>query len=266
VWDASETVDKKLQWLVQDHLGSTRMVVDRSGSLGGIRRHDFAPFGDELFAGQKFREYLNQPQHWNRYSYALNNPLIYVDEDGRNALVAWAIRAAIAAGGCYLASPHGQRTVQTAQRHGVNLYNWTLTNGRYISNQVWQLGPAISGRVIDGLRGVSDAFYSFRAIDGYGLQNHFSYSVKSLDIFAKTYKNDPRSILTTITRAVDSIANWSGGRLPTGQTITSGQIAGRILEVVIPKGPLTQQQLKYLDEAYKYAQSNNVTLIISQTQ
>ena len=40
IWDGSGTGDRQLQWLVQDHLGSTRMVVDRSGSLGGIRRHD----------------------------------------------------------------------------------------------------------------------------------------------------------------------------------------------------------------------------------
>jgi RHS repeat-associated protein len=44
-----------VKWLVQDHLGSTRMVVDRSGSLGGVRRHDFAPFGEELSAGVGIR-------------------------------------------------------------------------------------------------------------------------------------------------------------------------------------------------------------------
>jgi RHS repeat-associated protein len=55
VWDGSETGDRQLQWLVQDHLGSTRMVVDRSGSLGGVSRHDFAPFGEELFAGVGIR-------------------------------------------------------------------------------------------------------------------------------------------------------------------------------------------------------------------
>jgi RHS repeat-associated protein len=59
VWDGSETGDRQLQWLVQDHLGSTRMVVDRSGSLGGIRRHDFAPFGEELFAGAAIRSASN---------------------------------------------------------------------------------------------------------------------------------------------------------------------------------------------------------------
>jgi len=55
VWDGSETGDRQLQWLVQDHLGSTMMVVDRSGSLGGVRRHDFAPFGEELSAGVGIR-------------------------------------------------------------------------------------------------------------------------------------------------------------------------------------------------------------------
>jgi RHS repeat-associated protein len=31
------------------------MVVDRSGSLGGVRRHDFCPFGEELSAGVGIR-------------------------------------------------------------------------------------------------------------------------------------------------------------------------------------------------------------------
>jgi RHS repeat-associated protein len=133
VWDGSETGDQRLQWLVQDHLGSTRMVVDRSGSLAGIKRHDFCPFGEELSAGigirnaslgygedstrQKFTgkerdsetgldffgaryfapvqgrftspdeplydQYADEPQSWNLYSYVRNNPLVYVDPNGK---------------------------------------------------------------------------------------------------------------------------------------------------------------------------------------
>jgi RHS repeat-associated protein len=49
------TSGEGVKWLVQDHLGSTRMVVDRSGSLGGIRRHDFLPFGEEMSAGVGIR-------------------------------------------------------------------------------------------------------------------------------------------------------------------------------------------------------------------
>ena len=55
VWDGSETGDRQLQWLVPDHLGSTRIAVDRSGSLGGVKRHDFLPFGEELSAGVGIR-------------------------------------------------------------------------------------------------------------------------------------------------------------------------------------------------------------------
>ncbi len=40
-----------VQWLVSDHLGTPRMVVDQTGSLAGIKRHDYLPFGEELSAG-----------------------------------------------------------------------------------------------------------------------------------------------------------------------------------------------------------------------
>lgn len=138
-----------VNWLVADHLGTPRMILDNSGSLASVKRHDYLPFGEELFAGvggrttqngytgdavrQKFtskerdnetgldyfgaryyagiqgrftgtdpydinferqktsdpeeaddlfRDYIGQPQHWNRYAYVLNNPLRYVDPDG----------------------------------------------------------------------------------------------------------------------------------------------------------------------------------------
>jgi hypothetical protein len=31
-----------------------------------------------------FNAYLSQPQQWNRYSYAINNPLLYVDPPGES--------------------------------------------------------------------------------------------------------------------------------------------------------------------------------------
>jgi len=50
VWDGTQAGDDQLKWLVTDHLGSTRMEANRSGSLTGIRRHDYLPFGEELVA------------------------------------------------------------------------------------------------------------------------------------------------------------------------------------------------------------------------
>ncbi len=40
-----------IHWLVTDQLGTPRMIVDVSGSLSGLSRHDYLPFGEELFAG-----------------------------------------------------------------------------------------------------------------------------------------------------------------------------------------------------------------------
>ena len=44
-----ETVN--LNWLVTDQLGTPRMVFDKTGSLAATKRHDYLPFGEELFAG-----------------------------------------------------------------------------------------------------------------------------------------------------------------------------------------------------------------------
>ncbi|MGB8506888.1 MAG: RHS repeat-associated core domain-containing protein [Pyrinomonadaceae bacterium] len=40
-----------VQWLVSDQLGTPRMVIDQSGSLSGVKRHDYLPFGEEIGAG-----------------------------------------------------------------------------------------------------------------------------------------------------------------------------------------------------------------------
>src|SRR5205807_7086536 len=47
----SGTLYRETFWLVGDHLGTPRMVVDKSGSMAGVKRHDYLPFGEELLAG-----------------------------------------------------------------------------------------------------------------------------------------------------------------------------------------------------------------------
>jgi RHS repeat-associated protein len=142
-----------IEWLVTDQLGTPRMILDQTGSLANVRRHDYLPFGEELLSStgvrstvpgyvgsdvrQKFtqkerdvetglvyflaRYYsstqgrftspdefkggpdelydfaenasnnplfygdLTNPQSLNKYQYAYNNPLRYVDPDGHDA-------------------------------------------------------------------------------------------------------------------------------------------------------------------------------------
>jgi RHS repeat-associated protein len=39
-----------VQWLISDQLGTPRMVLDQTGSLANMKRHDYLPFGEELVA------------------------------------------------------------------------------------------------------------------------------------------------------------------------------------------------------------------------
>jgi len=39
------------QWLLADHLGTPRMIIDQTGTLSNLKRRDYLPFGEELPAG-----------------------------------------------------------------------------------------------------------------------------------------------------------------------------------------------------------------------
>ncbi len=49
--ELSGTLYREANWLVADHLGTPRMIVNKSGSLASVKRHDYLPFGEELSAG-----------------------------------------------------------------------------------------------------------------------------------------------------------------------------------------------------------------------
>jgi RHS repeat-associated protein len=40
----------QINWLVSDHLGTPRMIIDQTGTYANVKRHDYLPFGEELFA------------------------------------------------------------------------------------------------------------------------------------------------------------------------------------------------------------------------
>ena len=49
-WGSVGQVGTDIKWLVADQLGTPRMVLDQSGELANVKRHDYLPFGEELLA------------------------------------------------------------------------------------------------------------------------------------------------------------------------------------------------------------------------
>jgi RHS repeat-associated protein len=45
----------EVSWLVADQLGTPRMVVDKTGSFSGLKRHDYLPFGEDIQGDQNWR-------------------------------------------------------------------------------------------------------------------------------------------------------------------------------------------------------------------
>lgn len=64
---------------------------------------------------------VEDPQRWNRYSYALNNPYRFVDPDGRNPAAALALLAITAQR--LAMSPAGLRAQQAAVQNGTAIWN-----------------------------------------------------------------------------------------------------------------------------------------------
>jgi len=122
----AEYIASTTYFIHKDHLGSTRLVTGASQSL--IDNMDYLPFGELISGGtatsHKFTSkerdpesnldnfgarynssnvgrfmspdskhinaHLSDPQSFNRYVYTRNNPLLYIDPDGKDFKGAWA--------------------------------------------------------------------------------------------------------------------------------------------------------------------------------
>jgi RHS repeat-associated protein len=54
-FDPTITYVGQVKWLVADQLGTPRMVVDQTGSLAGMTRHDYFSFGEEIASDSTWR-------------------------------------------------------------------------------------------------------------------------------------------------------------------------------------------------------------------
>jgi RHS repeat-associated protein len=133
---ASAQTTEVVTYYHSDAIGSIRMITDANGAV--LERHDYLPFGEEwqasssaerrLYVGKErdqetgldysgARYYapgngrftspdpltadamrIVSPQRWNRYAYAVNNPLTYGDPNGLDVIVFNFVNGAMGAG------------------------------------------------------------------------------------------------------------------------------------------------------------------------
>jgi RHS repeat-associated protein len=54
-YELAGTLYREAFWLVSDRLGTPRMIVSKGGTLANVKRHDYLPFGEEIYAGMSGR-------------------------------------------------------------------------------------------------------------------------------------------------------------------------------------------------------------------
>jgi RHS repeat-associated protein len=202
-------------------------------------------------AKQKFNEYLGDPQNWNRYTYVLNRPKTHIDSDGRvpiPVIILVAARLAPVAGA--IAARYGPQVLRTLQ-----------SAGPAISQRIHSLGPAVRGGIIELMQGSPNSWRYVQGIDNFVRGR--AISIKSMDIvFSRSYQS-ASAIISRLSGYVDRLANYAGGSTPAGQ-ITANQIKERILQVVLPRGQLTAEQLKALGKVVEEAAKKGVKVEIYQ--
>lgn len=214
------------------------------------------------------------PASWNRYTYARNNPLKYVDPDGREEMDAVLMstqrmqlremggeaavqrfdRTNLAMGGAALAGLAGGALLAPAE---AALGGSTLPG---LTSEVFNWGLSARGFAIEGAAasaaGGGALIRNFPTIDRF--MNGLATSVKSLDLLSKTYQQGGR-VLSTLTGYIDKLASFDGARRG-GQVVggVGSEIQRKMLEVAIQKGVATPQQIEQIKKAVEYAKTQGV--------
>ena len=166
---------------------------------------------------------LVDPQRWNRYAYGTNNPLKYVDPDGRNpVLVARLLELAQRAAN----SPAAQRAATWAQTQGVAAWNWAT---RFFNSPAGQETVQTVAELATG--GQAPA----------GLLPALSSTTKAA--FLETALAEGRGGVSAAGRALQSHASRAGSWLADlaqgGKAADNNKVAKGVLKMILDRGQTT---------------------------
>jgi RHS repeat-associated protein len=149
-----EVTTSGVQWLVTDQLGTPRMVFDKTGNLTGVSRHDYLPFGEELYAGvggrtqQEGYNTDNVRQHFTGY-----------EADGETGLNFAQARYQSPVQGRFTSVDPLGRSAHVVNPQSFNRYSYVLnnpTNSTDPSGMIALIRGTISGGDYSGMDGGGD--------------------------------------------------------------------------------------------------------------
>jgi hypothetical protein len=105
-------------------------------------------------------------------------------------------------------------------------------------SEAWKLGWAARGQYFDMLLRDGSLPLGFRTIDNF--TNGVATSIKSIDLNAATYRDATR-LVSRITKYIADVAEYEGGSFA-NKKVLSEEITGRAVNLVVPKGSMTEEQ------------------------
>jgi hypothetical protein len=129
-----------------------------------------------------------------------------------------------------------------------------------VGGSLWKLpakGMASRGFVYEEMLGLKGLFksHNFPVIDAF--YKGVATSVKTMDVFAKSYKNGNR-IYGQLKKYVDDLHAFKG-RQWRGEVVKGSDIKSKVLEVGIPKGA-TETQIGQINKAINYAKDLGIKM------
>lgn len=170
----------------------------------------------------------------------------------------WATGAAIAAGSVPPIAEGGTGATGGVTGNGAPVEGASATAGAATAeaeapSNVWKYGWAKRGNEIHERFSDGSLPPLFRTIDNF--TGGVATSFKSIDLNAATYQKTSQ-LAYRINTYVDTLGNYEGGSL-SGTEVAASNIQDRVLNLIVPKGSMTDEQYAAIEAVRERAMTAN---------